>query len=158
MGEYSELIRVTVAEAARRLGVKEQAIRKRISRGTLPHDKDEDGRVYVYLDPIRASEGYSNDTRSDTKSNVTVEGLLDAKDETIAEMREQLAFLRSELERKDTLLMTLMQRVPELEPAKESSSDAPESPVTASEEERKDQVPPEPETTESQPWWRRIFR
>ena len=34
-----------VAEAAAKLGVKEQAIRKRIQRGTLTHDKDEDGRV-----------------------------------------------------------------------------------------------------------------
>jgi DNA-directed RNA polymerase specialized sigma24 family protein len=37
--------RVTVAEAAARLGVKEQAIRKRIQRGTLLYDKDDNGRV-----------------------------------------------------------------------------------------------------------------
>ena len=42
--------RVTVQEAARRLGVKDDAIRKRIQRGSLEHDKDPDGRVYVYLD------------------------------------------------------------------------------------------------------------
>jgi DNA-directed RNA polymerase specialized sigma24 family protein len=39
------MYRVTVAEAAAKLGVKEQAIRKRIQRGNLTHDKDEDGRV-----------------------------------------------------------------------------------------------------------------
>ena len=34
-----------MTEAAVKLGVKEQAIRKRIQRGTLTHDKDEDGGV-----------------------------------------------------------------------------------------------------------------
>lgn len=51
MGVYEKMDRVTVVEAAARLGVKEQAIRKRIQRGTIAHDKDDDGRVYVYLDP-----------------------------------------------------------------------------------------------------------
>jgi DNA-directed RNA polymerase specialized sigma24 family protein len=48
VGVYEKMDRVTVVEAAARLGVKEQAIRKRIQRGTLTHDKDDDGRVYVY--------------------------------------------------------------------------------------------------------------
>jgi len=39
------MYRVTVAEAAVKLGVKEQAIRKRIQLGALTHDKDDDGRV-----------------------------------------------------------------------------------------------------------------
>ena len=39
MDGYEELDRVTVAEAAQMLGVKEQAMRKRIRRGTLHHDK-----------------------------------------------------------------------------------------------------------------------
>jgi excisionase family DNA binding protein len=42
---------ITVQEVARRLGVKEDAIRKRMQRGTLEHEKDSnDGRVYVFLD------------------------------------------------------------------------------------------------------------
>ena len=45
MGVYEKMYRVTVAEAAAKLGVKEQAIRKRIQLGTLTHDKDEDGLV-----------------------------------------------------------------------------------------------------------------
>ena len=44
------LDRVTIQEAARRLGVSEGAVRKRVTRGTLPHDKAPDGRVFVYLD------------------------------------------------------------------------------------------------------------
>ena len=42
VGMYEKMDRVTVAEAAIRLGVKEQAIRKRIQRGTLAHDKGTD--------------------------------------------------------------------------------------------------------------------
>src|SRR3712207_8229198 len=38
-----------------------------------------------------------------------------AKDETISELRDQIGFLRRELERKDAILMSLTQRVPELE-------------------------------------------
>ena len=47
--------RITVQEAAKRLRVKDDAIRKRIQRGTLQHDKDPDGRVYVYLDASSAA-------------------------------------------------------------------------------------------------------
>jgi excisionase family DNA binding protein len=42
--------RLTLQEAAHRLGVSESAIRKRIKRGTLEHEKTEDGRILVYLD------------------------------------------------------------------------------------------------------------
>ena len=49
-GVGSGLDRVTIQEAARRFGVSEGAVRKRVTRGTLEHDKEDDGRVYVYLD------------------------------------------------------------------------------------------------------------
>src|SRR4051794_16193678 len=41
--------RTTVAEAAQRLGITKEAVRKRISRGTLRADKDPDGTVRVYI-------------------------------------------------------------------------------------------------------------
>ncbi|MDQ4000143.1 MAG: hypothetical protein M3283_03855 [Actinomycetota bacterium] len=41
---------MTIAEAARPLGLKEQPIMKRIQRDTLDHDKEEDGGTYMYLD------------------------------------------------------------------------------------------------------------
>jgi predicted ArsR family transcriptional regulator len=45
--------RVTVQEAARRLGITESAVRKRVARKQLPYDEVVDGkrkRLYVYLD------------------------------------------------------------------------------------------------------------
>ena len=49
MSEHSGTLRVTISEAAARLGVTEGAIRKRIQRGSLLKEQREDGRVYVYL-------------------------------------------------------------------------------------------------------------
>jgi excisionase family DNA binding protein len=41
--------RLTIQEAAHRLGVSESAVRKRIKRGTLQREKTEDGRALVYM-------------------------------------------------------------------------------------------------------------
>ncbi len=109
--------RITVQEAARRLGVKDDAIRKRIQRGTLEHDKDPDGRVYVYLDAAEDETYDGQDTKaaSDMSQASTKDAVVMAKDETISELRDQVDFLRRELERKDAILMSFTQRIPELE-------------------------------------------
>jgi hypothetical protein len=49
--------RLTVGEAAERLKISEQAVRKRVQRGTLPNSK-QDGRVYVYLDSETSTVGH----------------------------------------------------------------------------------------------------
>jgi uncharacterized protein YjbI with pentapeptide repeats len=43
--------RLTVNEAAKKLRISNEAVRKRVLRGTLPHGKRADGSVYVCLDP-----------------------------------------------------------------------------------------------------------
>jgi uncharacterized coiled-coil protein SlyX len=116
--------RVTVQEAAKRLGVKDDAIRKRIQRGTLEHDRDPDSRVYVCLDATEdeSYDGQSGARTQPTSQDATQDAIVLAKDETISELRDQVAFLRRELERKDAILMSLTQRVPELEaPARKSA-------------------------------------
>ena len=105
--------KVTVSEAAKLLGVTQSAVRKRIQRGTIPWDRDDEGRIYVYVD--------TSEMRLETGSG----GLRDAsmglsRDELVAELRDQVNFLRGELERKDALLRSLMQRILDLEPAAES--------------------------------------
>ena len=47
-GARRGLDRLTVQEAARRLGASEGAILKRVTRNTLRHEKAPDGRVFVY--------------------------------------------------------------------------------------------------------------
>jgi hypothetical protein len=49
--------RLTVNEAAQKLRISNEAVRKRVQRGTLPHGKRVDGSVYVCLD----DEDYPNE-------------------------------------------------------------------------------------------------
>ena len=60
--------RLTVAQAAARLGVSQDAVRKRIKRGTIEYEQDQDGRLHVYLDPLEVYEtrqDRAGDTRTD---------------------------------------------------------------------------------------------
>ena len=116
--------RVTVQEAARRLGVKDDAIRKRIQRGTLEHDKGQDGRVYVYLEPSSVA---SRDTQG---RNAVYGAAQDAPyDAFLVGLQDQVRYLRSVLQeerdarrRADMIIAqlaqanaALAQRVPELQ-------------------------------------------
>src|SRR3954453_21799781 len=83
--------RYTVNEAAEILGISAEAVRARINRGTLRKEKSEDGTVYV-----RMNADYTHPGGGDTAPNGIAFQLL----------QDQVAFLRSELERKDQLLAT----------------------------------------------------
>ena len=137
--------RLTVPAAADLLGVTQSAVRKRIQRGTIPWDKDEEGRIFVYVDPSEVSPETDEDTSRDTAVGQSRDGLLEV-------YREQVDFLRRELERKDAILMSLTQRIPELEPAREPR----ESDVSASDGPVEGDVPPEQDKPVSG-WWRRLF-
>ncbi len=137
--------RVTVPEAAERLGISENAVRKRVQRNTIEWDRDEDGRVYVYLSPTGTDQaaGMADDQVAD-------QGLL------ITRLENEVRYLRREVEdwkeearRKDTIIMTMAQRIPELEAPPETR----ESPESTSEEEGKGEAPQE----ERRSWWRRWF-
>jgi hypothetical protein len=52
------------------------------------------------------------------------DALLDAKDQTILELKEQVAFLRRELERKDEIMMCMAGAISEMSPA--PTSEAPD--------------------------------
>ena len=139
--------RVTVPEAAEMMGVTQSAIRKRVHRGTILWDKDHEGRIYVYVDPSEMSPETRGGKARDTSAG-------QSRDELLEAYRDQVEFLRRELERKDTLLMSLMQRVPELEPAQEPR----ESPASSSEEENKTPPPSkQQEPSEKRSWLHRFF-
>jgi hypothetical protein len=144
-----DLDRLTVAQAADALSISQDAVRKRIARGTIPHDRDESGRVFVYLSPSETVHKTDQDIQQDTASKTV-------QDAYIRSLEDQIAFLRSELERKDHILLNLTERIPELE----APSEPRESPQTV--EEEPDTVEPRPGTSEAQegarsPWWRRWF-
>jgi hypothetical protein len=88
------LDRVTIQEAARRLGVSEGAIRKRVTRNTLHHDKAPDGRVYVYLD---AGDRQGVDAVQDTGVNPHSTAL-------ISQLEGEVEFLRDQVRRQQEII------------------------------------------------------
>ena len=88
-GQDSGTLRVTIREAAARLGVTEAAFRKRIQRGSLGREMGQDGRVYVYLD-------LSQDT-CHPEAQVHHDPLVE---ELLEELRDRVAFLERSLERR----------------------------------------------------------
>ena len=98
-------VRLTVAQAADRLGITRGAVRSRIKRGTLPTAK-EAGRVYVVLGGGTSQANHTPDT-----DEPTGEPSAPRADPLVEELREQVAYLRQELtaereagRRKDHLL------------------------------------------------------
>src|SRR5829696_8573080 len=142
--------RLSVAQAAAVLNVTQAAVYKRIQRGTIEHDKDSEGRVLVYLDA------------SDIPSDISMDEPNSA--ELIAELRTHNEHLRQEAEawreearRKDAILMTMAQRIPELEPSREEPREPREAPVSSSEEADKGQAPSEQQEPSQRRSWLRAF-
>ena len=139
--------RVTVQEAARRLGITESAVRKRLQRGLLEHDKESDGRLYVYLD----TRAMGRDEVRDSSYDMLVRRL-----------ENENEFLRRELERKDTILLNMTEAMKALNPpAREEPSEAREPPETGEEQQGRGQphsdAPGAQEGVQRRPWWRRVF-
>ena len=141
--------RLDVKQAAQILGISTDAVHKRAKRGTLKSEKDEDGRVFVWL--------YTEDNDY-TKDSQAVQPLLAARLESENEfLRQELERRSSELAEMRRIVAGLVQRIPELEPAN-TSPDTRESPTTPSEGHGKGQE--EYTTNHEEPhrsWWVRFF-
>jgi len=143
--------RLTLRQAAARLGVSESAIRKRVERGTLRSDKGPDGRRYVYLDSVADSVADTGADASATPERNALISEMHAHNETL---REQLEAERQAHAEARRLLAAALERIPALEPPPE----APESPDTPSEPAPGSRTPPEPQTApERVRWWRPMF-
>jgi hypothetical protein len=114
--------RLTIQEAARQLGVSEGAVRKRVTRGTLQYEKEDDGRVYVYLDAgDRRGVDDGQDEGVDPNSNVL-----------ISQLRDEVAYLRDENRRKDEIIMQQAMTMRQLTSAPpQEPSEARESPESS---------------------------
>jgi hypothetical protein len=131
--------RFTYAQAAAALGISIDATRMRVRRGTLPSERDETGvRVILNVDEIPTVE--TNDALNE-------------------HLREEVAYLREENQRKDHIIAALVQRVPALEPPSDerrdahASHDAPSGGYPSTGSSRGD-----PENQSSRGWWSRLFR
>ena len=132
-------------------------MRKRVQRGTIEHEKDGEGRVYVYLSPDMPPT-MTDQTVGQATDQATGQA---APAELVTSMQDQIDYLRRQLEvwqeearRKDHIIAALTERIPELEPARESAPEAPESPATPSVDGDEVETPPE---SERRSWWYRLF-
>ena len=158
---------MTIQEAASRLGVKEDAIRKRIQRGSIRHEKAEDGRVYVWIDATQDGTQDSESTSQDTYQDTT-------QDERVGDLREQVSYLRRQLDeeresrrRADTIIAQLARAneeqartIRELEAPSDPPPDERESPEAAEEQQGRGQPhsdAPGAQMGARRPWWRRVF-
>ncbi len=136
--------RLTVQEAARRLGVSEGAVRKRVARRTIAHDKGQDGRVYVHL-PAGVDAG--QDAGVDPHSGAL-----------ISQLRDEISYLREENRRKDEIIMQQAMTVRQLTGAQEPRGS---TQTPAEGPEREDPRPADKDAQEGSErrssWWRRLF-
>ncbi len=128
--------RVTIQEAARRLGISEGAVRKRVTRDSLQHDKGDDGRVFVYLDE-RTTRGVDDVQDAGVDPNSTA---------LISRLEDEVAYLREESRRKDEIIMQQAMTMRALT--------APSEAETVQEGEEPPKSTEGSETTAQRPWWR----
>jgi excisionase family DNA binding protein len=152
-------IRVTVEEAANLLDVTVDAVRKRIERGTLRSEKVGKTR-YVLLDDVLTQHD-TDRTQQDpgqdgnrTLHDSDMTALLASMQDQIDTLKQELEDRKEENRRKDAILMTMAQRIPELEAPAEPR----EGHMTVSEGADKASTPPEPqEPAQRRSWWRAFF-
>ncbi len=154
--------RVTVAEAARILGLTVEAVRGRIKRGKLDSVKEE-GTVYVLLREAEASDRprpASDQARPVNDRLDDQAQLVEALREQVTYMREQLAEEREARRRADAILAQLSQANSE-QARTIRAIEAPGNPASLGSEPREsptgDAEEPEgaQEAAERRSWWRR---
>lgn len=168
----SDQVGVTIGVAARMLGISENAVRKRIRRGSLEASKDQSGQWWVIVSDQAAgvAGGGSRDqdaTRSepidaqyrtaddDDDPGVALMRVTDAFDrlEGLIHRNEELALelgtLRERTEHLETENKRLQQRIAEFE-----ATQSPESGVSASQDESPDTAEDKPQEGARRPWWR----
>lgn len=142
--------RVTVPEAAERLGVSQRAVRARADRGTLEAEKDGEGRVWVYIPPHTVG-----DTAGATTGDTAGESaLLRERAERIASLEAQLAAEREANRENRRIIAGLTNRIPQLEAPEEAPGDTGEKHSGREQGEAPERPAQRPERPG---FWRRIF-
>jgi len=120
-GDRRGVDRLTIQEAARRLGISEGAVRKRVARRTLEHDKEGDGRVYVYLD---AGDRRGVDDGQD-------KGIDPNNSALISRLESEVGFLRDQVQRQQEIIA---QQAVSMRQLTAASQEPPEDAETVEEE------------------------
>jgi hypothetical protein len=144
-GDRRRVGRLTIQQAARALGISEGAVRKRVTRDTLEHDKGDDGRVYVYLDAgDRRGVDEVQDAGVDPNNSVL-----------ISQLRDEVAYLRDENRRKDEIIMQQAMTMRQLAPP--SSQEPSGADVSPGPDDTPVEDADEAQVSIQRPWWRRVF-
>jgi hypothetical protein len=168
------MVPLTVAEAAHRLGISEAGVRKRAQRGQIPHERDDVGRLFVWVSPGETRHAESRDR--DTLSRDELVEELRAHNTTL---REQLQFERQAHAEAKRIIAGLVERIPpQLEPPAEGRESpetatpqpgrvAPQPAVESTQAQESPEMhmpsagggprPREQQTASERPWWRRMF-
>src|SRR5829696_3239066 len=116
---------MTVAEAARALGISESAVRKRVKRGRLEHERTPNGRLIVYLNSAATSETDRDqilDESHDTRTERYIRGLEDR----VEHLQNELDQDREANRENRAIIAALEERIAELE-ASQTATVEPES-------------------------------
>jgi hypothetical protein len=149
--------RVTVAEAAKLLRISADGVRMRVRRGTIDHEKDENGRLLVYVDEAELDRNEAQDATADMYLALLQEQIELLRNE-VTDWKEQLREEREANRENRRLLAAALERLPPaLEAPEKASSETQERPETVSEESGRGDTPPGQEHPVERPsWWRRF--
>jgi hypothetical protein len=95
--------------------------------------------------------GHAGDHATDHVADPSL--LIERLENEVEYLRREAEDWKEEARRKDAIIMTMAQRIPELEPASEPR----ESPVTASEERGKGEASETERAGQGLSWWRRLL-
>jgi hypothetical protein len=147
-----DISRYTVPEAAQTLGISPEAVRNRLSRGTLKSVK-EAGTVYVLLETDRTR--HTGDRPNDRSTDTPPE-LVDQMQARIDSLERQLEQANERDRENRRIIAALTSRIPAIEAPQEATGGA----ETVEEEPKRAEPHPDtltPQESVRRPWWRRVF-
>ena len=168
--------RLALTEAARRLGISEEALRKRIARGKVISEKTDDGHVHVL---IEGDETPDSPTKAPAPAVAAEAGPTDPESlrQELERLWQQINRLNQELERErqaraeeqrrhDHIIMAMVTKMPALKaglPLDETANPtaAVDSTLIAAAMVPPAEAPPAPippPPAPKLPWWKRLWR
>jgi hypothetical protein len=108
---------VPVAVAAAELGTTVDALRKRVQRGTIEHECDDESHVWIVLDTVRLRQDTDQDTVRPRSARAELISELRAHNATLREQLESERQAHAEARR---LLLRALERIPPAIEAPES--------------------------------------
>ena len=106
--------RMTVAEAARALGVSQSTVRRRVKHGKLEHERTPNGRLIVYLDKATTSATHRNYVSEESHAAKMERHARGLEDE-VEHLRNELDQERDDNRQNKLIITALKERSTELE-------------------------------------------